>query len=715
MRPKWILLAVGLFVLLVQSPAREGAFLDYDDDRFIVENEHLDEIANPLRYFTSLEVTASGERPTRDIYRPLRTFVYALLTAAFGRDSAEPFHWASILFHVAATVLLGVLLLQAGVRPWIAGAGAALFGVHPVVVETTAWACSLGDAMCGAFALWSVVAYARDRHVQAFLALALALFAKEHAVVVPGFWFAWDAALRPDRLRGRTWARAVPGLLVVVAFLVLRGTVLEAKMSQVEGPLGGSWPRAVRTMLAGLGWYASCILFPFGSTFYAVVPTQYETGVPVVAGFLVLAALAWGAVRGPRLVRFGCLWFLVGLVPVSNLFVTLKIPTADRFLYLPLMGLVFPAAALAARTPRLAARLAPAVVAVTALLCVARIGDWKDDRALVAAWKETNPRSPGLAWVEGATWAKMAAHELREGDALLGGTYADRAQESYLRYFRNVSPADQIQARIELANLLYEVGRRAYSETAEEAWRGPWAAAMEHYLFAFRAQQQGIGRLIPAERRHVAERIVAIGMPFARPFDRHLGTTLDVLRAALGHLASEHGRDIRYERARLLLVAAVRQRAEEPENARRNLDLVLELLDDLEEDGVDLSPHLRAEAFFYRAILEDRGAPRVRGLQAAEHLYRQAARWADARGSVVSAINALIQMAEAQSVLASHGHELPKEQRVAYAKKAVRTLEGVPAVAEKRGVFLPARLARERESKLSQARAALRQLERGDG
>jgi len=188
-RTRLLVLLVGLTAFLVHLRAREGRFLWYDDSRFVVANEQIDHVGNPLRFFTDLSTTASAEHPTDNIYRPLRTFAFALLNAAFGKRPA-PFHMAAILLHAACAMLLMLLLIEAGVVAWAAALAAGLFALHPATVEATAWICSLGDLLCGVFVLLAMLLHARDRWGAALVALVCALFSKEHAVVVPGLWLA---------------------------------------------------------------------------------------------------------------------------------------------------------------------------------------------------------------------------------------------------------------------------------------------------------------------------------------------------------------------------------------------------------------------------------------------------------------------------------------------------------------------------------------------
>ena len=228
-----------------------------------------------------------------------------------------------------------------------------------------------------------------------------ALFsAKNTRSSYPRLWLAWDFFLRRERVARQTLLQgALPGLVLVIGFLVFRST-LGSRMSQVDEPLGGSHVSAVLTMLSGLGWYASTILFPFGSTFDARVAVEESLSLPVLAGVAVLAALVYGLFRGPARSRLACAWFLMALVPVSNVIIPLKIPTADRFLYIPLMGLAFLAADLARRTMPHSARLAPIALLLLGVLTMSRIGDWRDDASLIAAGKRVNPKSKMLLWAE---------------------------------------------------------------------------------------------------------------------------------------------------------------------------------------------------------------------------------------------------------------------------------------------------------------------------
>jgi hypothetical protein len=643
--PAAVLLLAALPALVVHLPALDGGFVFHDDYRYVVNNRAIEHVGNPLRFVTELDTLAS-ESPTRDIYRPVRTLSYAVIVSLWGKDSAAPFHALAILLHAGTTALLAALLLRAGAGSLAALAGALAFGLHPATVEVTAWVCSLGDAWCGLFSVAAVLLYAGDRRVLAHAALALALLSKEHAVVVPGLWLAWDVCLRPERLGlgagapvspARALPRAllggvVPGLAVVVGFLLYRSHEVGARMAQVEGHLGGSLVAAVLTMTAGLGWYGATILFPYGPTFDAVVDvreTVLDAG--VLLGLLVLGALAWALARGRGRVRLGVAWFLLALVPVSNVLVPLKIPTADRFLYLPLMGLSFCLAGLVeARALRLrlgsvgipaAAWIFPSL-ALAGMLTVVRVGDWRSSEDLLNAGLRVHPKSRRLIWEEAAVAAEKAVNYLLLGEAAAAEQLAGDALTSYDRYLRNSYPGEQLQVLIEVGDLQYLLGE-GRARYAPDRRREAKSRALEAYVSARARQREGVGQTTEEETRHVATRIVELAAQLAEPNSPDLGRTIGVGLEAAAFLGEHYGYDDTPVRIVFRLADSVRIRGQEPEKAREGLDWVLDAVRKLEAGGREL-PFERAQALFYRSILRDRDPDRA-AMERAFAAYQEAA------------------------------------------------------------------------------------------
>ncbi|MHC4408494.1 MAG: hypothetical protein ACYS0F_05770 [Planctomycetota bacterium] len=619
----WLFGAVFLATFLFQSPVLQGEFLFYDDARFVVRNESIDSLSNTGRFFSDLSTTASVDAPTADIYRPLRTFSYAVVNALAGK-SARAFHMASLLFHAAAAGLLALVLLQAGLTPWPALAGAVAWGLHPVTVEASAWICSLGDVMCGFFALLSLLAYARNRLVLAILALVVALLAKEAAVVMPGIWLAWDFFFRREELKRRVGTGALPALGVVLAFLVWRGALVGAGMSQTEQPLGGSHGNAIRTMLAGYGFYCSTVFFPFGSTVDVRVPVQASVSSAVLGGGLLLGLTILAVFRGPTRTRLAAAWFLLALVPASNVIIPLKIPTADRFLYLPLMAIGFVVGEACERWPRRALWAAPVSLLLLGGLTIHRIGDWRDDASLVAAWGRVNPKSERLLWAEASQHAKRAIDAMQAGNWPDASQQHDRANQLYSLFVQNVQGRGNvpIQVWMEAGELSLSWARfQEERDQTKEAIRS-YTAALTWFRMAFERQKAKQGRVVEEEVVRAASAVADICTRLADMQNPQFDKTIREGMKALQFLEREFGQDIGLRFARLLLAYSARIRAEDPAKARGGFDQVLTILDKAQAEGVEGLTYLRAQCIYYKAFLKPYSRS---GVRTAYNLYLEAA------------------------------------------------------------------------------------------
>jgi len=622
---RW-LFAIAFFVTLIaQSWVVEGDFLQYDDARFVQRNRAIEDLSNTARFFYDLETTASVDAPTRDIYRPLRSLSYAVITKVAGKD-ARAFHFASLLLHSLSAAVLMLVLRRAGFGSGAALAGALVWGLHPVTVEVTAWISSLGDVECGLLSLLSILAYAGRRRTLAIVLLAFALLAKEAAVVVPGIWLAWDWFLRREETRANVLRAVAPGLALVIAFLVLRGSVLDARMNQLSEPLGGGHANAVRTMLAGYGFYLSTIFFPFGSTADAHVPIQTSLTLPVLLGTALLALTVTAVFRGPARTRLGATWFLMALVPASNVLVTLKIPTADRFLYLPLMGGGFVVAEACARWPLPARKLVPVSLVLLAALTYGRIQDWRSDAALLAAWKRVNPKSEQVIWMEAAQHAKRAVEAIAEHNPRAAAHHYREAMLLYDTFMRNTQGRRQVPITVWMEAGELSLQWAIFNESLDQprVYLTAYSAAFTFFRVALERQQAGSGRVVEEEVLRAARVVAQLAARLADMRNPEIDRTIATGMKALQFLQRTYGVNTDLEIARLLLAYGVRIRAKEPVRARDAFGRAQAAFDQYEAEGTDGLSYYRAQCIHYRAFLTDRPFDRESVVRA-YNLYLKAA------------------------------------------------------------------------------------------
>jgi protein O-mannosyl-transferase len=398
------ILVVALLAVLPGLPSVRGDFV-VDDVRFVKENRALEDPSILVRAFTDPS-TVSGNRTGPDwhgIYRPLRTLDFAL-DRALGGGASWVFHVHGILWHVLASILSLLLLRQLLPGPWPPLLGAAVFALHPAQVESVAWITSRGDVMGGALALAVLLLALRGSTLTLVLSLLLfvpALLAKESAIVAPVL-LVLILGRRSAAGPRRALLRAIPFVVIALVYFVARGLILSSAGDPGLGHRaawwGGSWFGAWLTMARGVAHYAQILFVPTNLMFDYHVPQPESGAVPLDAVILLLAALAlivaatrsWW--RGGRF-GLGCLWILVALAPVSNVILTINIPTASRFLYLPMVGFaLLVAGAISGLVRRAgASRRVPIIgaavlVVLLGAISLDRAADWTSESAV---WEPT--------------------------------------------------------------------------------------------------------------------------------------------------------------------------------------------------------------------------------------------------------------------------------------------------------------------------------------
>jgi hypothetical protein len=378
-------------------------------------------------------------------WRPLCTLTY-MLDATVGMAPAV-FKADSLGWHLGAALLVMALarrLLPARQARFALVAGL-VFALHPVTTETVDNASFREDGLVTFWTLAALLLALQGRRRWSLLAFALGLLSKESAVVMPvllaGVRLIAPAGVGrapddPALRRPRGWARAIAG--EAVPYAVMMAAYLGVRFGPMNTPgefgtyarypggtLGGTllgmpavWAHDLRLLVAPWPLCADYTgYFRFGA----------QPLGPVLAAAGVVAAYGWAAVtaarRGQALVALGLAWFAVALGPVSN-FIPVPVPAAERFLYLPLVGIALAcaagAAALCERLPAAAARGA-AVAGMAALVVFVALIDrrhaaWRDDEAL---WLDTVARNPRSCGAQSAVGGRLLTRGIEEVSPVL--------------------------------------------------------------------------------------------------------------------------------------------------------------------------------------------------------------------------------------------------------------------------------------------------------
>lgn len=341
-----LLAALTWFTFL---PVRQLGFVNYDDDVYVYENPLV------VRGLTRDGVIAAFTQSHAGNWHPLTTLSHQVDCAFSGLDPGAQ-HRTNLWLHLATVVLLFLALRALTLTTWPSAAVAALFAVHPLRVESVAWIAERKDVLSGLFfvlTLWAYARYARAprsvlRYALVVACFVLGLMSKPMLVTLPcvllllDYWplrrFVPSAGLRTPATR-RVLLEKVPLLLLAAAVCVVTFLV-QASARQTTELL----PLATRVGNAAVSYatYLSQSFWPVNLAVFYPYPTEGVAAMRILPALLVLGAVSAAAVHWRQQRPYwlvGWLWYLGMLVPVIGLVQVGMQAHADRYTYLPQIGL----------------------------------------------------------------------------------------------------------------------------------------------------------------------------------------------------------------------------------------------------------------------------------------------------------------------------------------------------------------------------------------
>lgn len=389
------LVCAVLFAAVVRTylPATEHGYV-FDDHQYIVEN---------VRIHTGL--TAPGVRwafttTHASNWHPLAWISHMLDVTLYGPKPAGH-RLTSVLIHSLSTVLLFLALVRMTGSLWRSAFVAALFGLHPLRVESVAWIAERKDVLCAFFWVLTMICYAAYslrpnlvRYALVVLAFAAALMSKPMAVTLPVVLLMLD--FWPlDRVKLGYRRLLVEKLPLLAMSAVSAALTVHAQHSTGAVVGAASLPVSLRLPNAILSYlvYIRKMFWPSDLAVYYTHPLHSIPVWQVIASATALIAVTYIAVKLARKAPYltlGWLWYLVTLLPVIGLVQVGKQAMADRYTYIPLIGLFVAVGwglAEAVKTGRAAVRaLLPAAAVVVVGLCAfqtsVQLAHWRDEVTL---------------------------------------------------------------------------------------------------------------------------------------------------------------------------------------------------------------------------------------------------------------------------------------------------------------------------------------------
>jgi len=343
----WHILACILLVLATFAAfgeVRNHQFIHFDDVYYLTENPAVQEGLTPKSIIWAFTTTRAGN------WTPLTWLSHLLDVQIFGMHPGGH-HLTNLLFHIANSLLLFLWLQRATRSLGPAFLVAALFAWHPLHVEPVAWVAARKDVLSTFFWLLTMWAYLRygerpewGRYFLVVLCFTLGLMAKPMLVTLPLVLLLLDYWPLDRWASGRDRSLILEKLPLLALAAVFGMVTLYAqeKVGAVaplgEIPLGSR----IATALVAYVWYPLKMFWPtrLGILYphpLEAIPLWQAPGAGLILT-LVSILVAWRSRRYPYLL-VGWLWYLITLLPVIGLVQVGNQAWADRYTYVPLIGL----------------------------------------------------------------------------------------------------------------------------------------------------------------------------------------------------------------------------------------------------------------------------------------------------------------------------------------------------------------------------------------
>jgi Flp pilus assembly protein TadD len=396
-RVVWICVGLVALVFIVFGQTGQFDFTNYDDTEYVSSNPVVSKgLTIPGIGWAFTHVHSNNWHPLTTIAHMIDCTIYGLWAGGH--------HLTNVYLHAACAILLFLLLLEMTGALWRGAFVAAVFAIHPLRVESVAWVSELKDILSGLFfilTLWAYLQYARQpsrgRYIIVVAALALGLMSKPMLVTTPFILLLLDywplARLRsPAQLCGLVIEK-LP--LLALSALSCMATLI-AQKAAIE--LMEPFPFSMRLGNALVAYviYLGKMIYPIDlAAIYPVVAKGWPLW-KIMAAALILIAMTCAAFiqrRARPYLIAGWLWYLGMLVPVIGLLQVGEQAYADRYTYLPQIGLYIAITWLVADwaakwrcSPALLAGIGSIYIALLAGLAAHQTTFWRDS---ITLWNHT--------------------------------------------------------------------------------------------------------------------------------------------------------------------------------------------------------------------------------------------------------------------------------------------------------------------------------------
>ena len=342
-RPFWICLILVVGTLSVYWQVIDFGFTNFDDDLYVFENNHVKDGLTLKGMEWSFKTTSGGN------WHPLTWWSHMLDVDLHGMNAGRH-HLTSVFFHIINTILIFLVIRKITGAEWRSGVVAALFAIHPLHVESVAWISERKDVLSTLFwmlTLWAYVWYleqpSRQRYFITLILFVFGLMAKPMVVTLPFVLMLldfWPLGRIKLGMKARCVKEKVP--FIILSLVLSFVTVFSQQSSGAVRSLEiYSLTNRIANAMISYVMYIKQIIWPVDLAVLYPHPHIIE-GWKFVIAFVVLAIVTLLVLRAMRRHPYlfvGWFWYIGTLVPVIGIIQVGSQAMADRYTYIPSLGL----------------------------------------------------------------------------------------------------------------------------------------------------------------------------------------------------------------------------------------------------------------------------------------------------------------------------------------------------------------------------------------
>ena len=346
-------LSLAVTTFIVFEPAIHNGFISFDDNEYIFDNNYITSgltLKNIIWAFTNVHANN---------YHPLTSLSHMLDCELYGTNPAGH-HFTNLLFHISNTLLLFLVLGRMTKSLWASAFVAALFALHPLHVESVAWASERKDVLSTFFWMLTLLAYtryverpAKGCYLLTLLIFAMGLLSKSMLVTLPfvllllDYWplnrfgnthFGGNPRLV---ILGRLVLEKIPFFALSAIFSIVTFSV-QLKIGLMKSFIHYPSLWRIENALVSYIIYIEKMFWPVNLAIFYPYPRGNIPLWQIIGAVLVLVfitSIAFWKLRQHPYIAVGWLWFLGTLIPVIGIFQVGLQARADRYTYIPYTGL----------------------------------------------------------------------------------------------------------------------------------------------------------------------------------------------------------------------------------------------------------------------------------------------------------------------------------------------------------------------------------------